>query len=292
MSILTGQHSNGTPAVPPGRLATWPSSTSTASARSTHPSCSRRGRRRTCTSAASRRSGPRADLRRVPRAHPLAPRSSSPATARSSPSRRWRTGRPLLGRRSATSTSVPRSPHRAARAGQRGAAAQPRRPHLLPTARPHEAAVGDVARRGPGEKALLAGDQDPPLPRRRRGGDRSHVHALRSRPGAPPGRAEEDWLPAPEPSGAQLLVGSLQAWVDTAPRDRRRPAPGGRPSRAHAGAGCARRRSGVGEVAWAGLDPAARDPAHVRHRPPPALRRGARRGSTSSRRSRTPSAGP
>ena len=49
------------------------------------------------------------------------------------------------------------------RPGQRGAAAAPDVAHLLPAARPLQAAVGDVARRGPRGQPLRADLQDPPL---------------------------------------------------------------------------------------------------------------------------------
>ena len=52
-----------------------------------------------------------------------------------------------VGRRPELQPRVPRAPHRAARPGLRGAAAQPGRAHLLPAARPLQAAVGDLARR-------------------------------------------------------------------------------------------------------------------------------------------------
>ena len=65
---------------------------------------------------------------------------------------------------------------------------------------------------------------------------------------------EEDWLPAPEPSGAQLLVGSLQAWVDTG----REIAGGLLHAVTHPERTLERVREaavGVGEVAWAGINP-------------------------------------
>jgi diacylglycerol O-acyltransferase / wax synthase len=65
---------------------------------------------------------------------------------------------------------------------------------------------------------------------------------------------EEDWLPAPEPSSAQLLAGSLRAWVDTG----REIAGGLLAAVTHPERTLERVREaaiGVGEVAWAGINP-------------------------------------
>jgi WS/DGAT/MGAT family acyltransferase len=65
---------------------------------------------------------------------------------------------------------------------------------------------------------------------------------------------EEDWLPSPEPSSAQLLAGSLRAWVDTG----REIAGGLLAAAAHPERTLERVREaalGIGEVAWAGINP-------------------------------------
>jgi len=70
---------------------------------------------------------------------------------------------------------------------------------------------------------------------------------------------EEEWLPAPEPSSAQLLAGSLQAWVDTG----REIAGGLAGAITHPERTIERVREaavGIGEVAWAGINPPAPTP--------------------------------
>ena len=91
--------------------------------------------------------GPAAAVRRVPRraAGAAAPRPALPPEARPPP-----LGRPAaVGRRPRLQPRVPRPPDRAAQAGLRGAAHAARRADHVPAARPHQAAVGGVARRGP-----------------------------------------------------------------------------------------------------------------------------------------------
>ena len=95
---------------------------------------------------------------------------------------------------------------RAAAARQRGAAEEPRQPRVRAAARPHEAAVGDLARRGPrarparatatprvaGRAAVRAPVQDAPRARRRRRRRGHHGGAVRHRAPSPrrrPGRA-------------------------------------------------------------------------------------------------------
>jgi diacylglycerol O-acyltransferase / wax synthase len=65
---------------------------------------------------------------------------------------------------------------------------------------------------------------------------------------------EEEWLPAVEPSGAQLLAESLKSWVDTG----RALAGGAIDALRRPGTAVDRLReavTGVGEVAWAGINP-------------------------------------
>ena len=91
--------------------------------------------------------GPGADPRRVPRPHRLAP-APGPALPPEAALRPLRPGPAGLGRRPPPQPRLPRAPDRAAGAGLRRAAAQPRGADLLPAARPQQAALGAVAGRG------------------------------------------------------------------------------------------------------------------------------------------------
>ena len=123
---------------------------------------------------------PAAGVRRLPRSRPraAAPRAALPAEAGDAAARD-RTA--AVGRRPDLQPRVPRPPHRAARARHRGAAVPPRRADRLPAARPLEAAVGELARRGARGRPLRADLQDPPLARRRRLGRRPRDRAVRPR---------------------------------------------------------------------------------------------------------------
>ena len=63
--------------------------------------------------------------------------------------------------------------------GLRAAAQGPRRPRVLPAARPRQAALGDLARRGPRGRPLRDALEDPPRARGRHLRRRHHVRALR-----------------------------------------------------------------------------------------------------------------
>ena len=142
-------------------------------------------------------------------------------------------GPPGVGRRPELQPRVPRPPHRAARAGRRGRAAPPGRPAHVPAARPLQAAVGDVDRRGPRGGPLGDGLQGPPLHGRRRLGHRpadaccSTSSATRSAT-----QARTTWQPEPEPSTPSLLAQALvermvspYEGLRTAARRDARPAP-------------------------------------------------------------------
>ena len=194
--------------------------------------------------------GPRRDRGQAPARPALPPAGALPA-ARARP--------PGLGRRPALQPRLPRAPHRAARAGRRRGAAQPRRPRDGAEARPLEAAVGDVDRRGPRRRPLGAGLQDAPLHGRRRLRHRP-ADAWSSTPSASRAPAEPDAVGARAASRAPpRIVGSRAGRRGRRARTRRprsrvgdgaRAAPGrepggrrrARPSRACARC-CARRRA-------------------------------------------------
>ena len=104
-----------------------------------------------------------------------------------------------VGRRPALQPRLPRAPHRAAGAREPRAAAQPGRARARPAPRPHEAAVGDLARRRGRGRALRDDHQDPPLPRRRRLGRRHRDRAVRPRARSPRRRRSRrrPWFPRP-----------------------------------------------------------------------------------------------
>ena len=142
--------------------------------------------------ARARLRGAAAELRRVPRARrgAAAPGAALPAEARL-PAASVRA--PGLGRRPAPEPRVPRAPLLAARAGRRRPARAADRAHLLPAARPLQAAVGDVARAGARGQPLRADQQDAPRARGRRLGRRPRDRAVRRQPGA--GRADAAGAP-------------------------------------------------------------------------------------------------
>ena len=148
--------------------------------------------------------GPAAALRGVPRPAPRRACTSCRATASGSPMPPLETGRPLWVddptfnlEYHVRQTALPQP-------GQRGAAAAPGRADLLPAARPLQAAVGDVARRGPRGRRLRADLQDPPRAHRRRRGRRPRDVLFdldaRARRTSAPRRAV---AAAPEPSPAR-----------------------------------------------------------------------------------------
>ena len=150
---------------------------------------------------------------RVPRPHRLAP-APGPALPPEAALRPLRPGPPGLGRRPLPQPRLPRAPDRAAGARLRGAAAQPRGADLLPAARPHQAALGAVAGRGPRRRPLRDRRQEPPRARRRRLRRRHHHGPLRPRARA--GRT----------AGAAAEVGAAPG-ADRPGAARRRPARAG-----------------------------------------------------------------
>ncbi len=107
---------------------------------------------------------------------PPRPRAALPPAARL---RAARPGAPALGRRPAPQPPLPRPRDRAALSGVGGAADGPRRPGVLAAARPRQAALGDLARRGPRGRPLRAAREDPPCAGGRRLGHRHRLGALR-----------------------------------------------------------------------------------------------------------------
>ena len=145
---------------------------------------SREGRRAAARRLRHRLRRSRPALRRAARARRGAPAPRAalpPAPGRGAAA----PGPPGLGRRSALQPALPPAPRRPARARQRGAAEEPRRPAVRPAPGPHEAAVGDLARRRPAGRSLRARRQEPPRARRRHRGRRHHDGALRPRARTP-----------------------------------------------------------------------------------------------------------
>ena len=144
-------------------------------------------------------------------------------------SHRARQRAPGVGRRSELQPRVPHPPHRAADPGRLGAAAGPDGADLLPAARPLQAAVGDVADRGPEGRPLRADLKEPPRADRRHRRDRPGDGAVRplartrrrcDTPGAPGSRT-------PSPASPSSLAAGLRGAVRAGHRAR-----GGRARRA------------------------------------------------------------
>ena len=170
---------------------------------------------------------------------------------------------PAVGRRPELQPRVPRAPHGAAGAGLRGAAAAAGRAHLLPAARPLQAAVGDLDGRGPRGRPLRAHHQDPPRADRRDRGCRHRpvLFDLGPVPVEVP-HPEEAWEPARTPSGAQVLASGTLDLLRTGVRTAAAAASlATRPVEALRSARVA--VEGLGEVAWAGLNPAPPTPLNV-----------------------------
>ena len=121
-----------------------------------------------------------------------------------------------MDRRPALQPRLPRPPHRAAGAREPRAAPQRRRPRARAAARPHEAAVGDLARRRGRGRALRDDHQDPSLPGRRRLGGRHRHRPVRRRGRPDPRRSRRPpWFPKPEPSAATLVADALAERAST-----------------------------------------------------------------------------
>ena len=204
-----------------------------------------------------------------------------------------RPGPPEVGGRPAPQPALPRARDGSALPRLRGAAEGPRRPRLLPAARPRQAALGGVAGRGARGRPLRDALEDPPRARGRHLGRGHHVgavrHVARADRAARPGRALAA-APAPE------LARSCSARrCSSAPRcPPRSSARCARCSAAHAASSARRarrrgrrRRDGLGRA-----QPRAAQPLQPADRAAPALHLGARRACATSRRSRTSSAAP
>ena len=130
--------------------------------------------------------GPPPDDGRVPRTDPPAPAPACRATATSSPTRRsTAAGRCGSTTRASTSTTTCATPP-CRRPGGRDQLQDADRADLLAAARPLQAAVGDVADRGPRGQPLRADHEDPPLADRRHRRRRPRDGAVRplARPAA------------------------------------------------------------------------------------------------------------
>ena len=164
-----------------------------------------------------------------------------------------------------------------------------RRAHPLPAARPRQAAVGDVARPGARGQPLRADLQDPPRARRRHRRRRPRDRAVRRR--AEPAEAAARGR-AVAPAARALLARPRRA---RHPRARAHAVRAGRPRRLGGdppGETFETTREaieGVGEIAWATLNPAPATPLNVEIGP---HRRSSScaRSSTTSGSSRTRSA--
>ena len=116
---------------------------------------------------------------------PAAPGAALPPAAGL---RAARPGPPAVGRRPAPQPALPRARHRAPLPRRRGPAAGPGRPRVRPAAGPRQAAVGDLAGRGPGGRPLRAAGQDPPRAGGRRLGRGHHVACCSTPHPSPPRR--------------------------------------------------------------------------------------------------------
>ena len=180
------------------------------------------GRTRTCTSAASRCSrASRRALRRVARPHPRRGCTSSRATARSSPTPPFETGRPLWVDDPTFNldyhvrhTALPRARRRG-----RAAARWPRA--CSPSGSTAPSRCGSCGwSRGLERRPLGADLEDPPRARRRRLRRRPHDVLFDLGPEVAAIDGAEPWIPQPEPSRAELaargLTGAVRAAAEVA----------------------------------------------------------------------------
>ena len=156
-------------------------------------------------------------------------------------------GPPALGRRPPPEPALPRARHRPARTRRRGPAARPGQPRVRAAAGPRQAAVGDLAGRGPRGRPLRAAVQDPP----RAGGRRlrrGHLHrALRHL-----GRARRTARPGPALAARPRALGRAAAWRGAAGAGHHARRGGALRARAVPGAAAGRRgRRATPLTAWA-----------------------------------------
>ena len=118
-------------------------------------------------------------------------------------------GRPALGRRPALQPRLPPAPHGPSRPGGRGRAPPPRGARHVPAARPLQAALGDVGRRGPRGRALGAHLEDPPLHGRRRCRHRPALRPDGPRAGHSPAVPRRNGRPGPPGTTALLVAGGI-----------------------------------------------------------------------------------
>ena len=110
-----------------------------------------------------------------------------------------------VGRRPALQPRLSPPAHRARGAGRRPGAAQPRRPGHVATARPAQAALGDVDRRGTRARPLGAGFEGAPLHGRRRLGHRPPHGRARFRARARATDAPTPGTPSPNRATVRLV---------------------------------------------------------------------------------------
>ena len=168
--------------------------------------------------------GPAAALRRAARraARAPAPRAALPPEAQRAAARA--SGRPLWVDDPTLQPRVPRAPDRAARArAARSSCMRLAARDLLPAARPLQAAVGDVAGRGPRGRPLRADLQDPPRADRRRRRRRPRARCIFDLGPVPPtiDHPGEPWRPAPEPTPAEVLAAGTLGLLRTGLHDSR-----------------------------------------------------------------------
>ena len=244
------------------------------------------------------------ELARAHRAPALAGAALPPEAAL----RAARPGAAGVGRRPPLQPRVPRARHRAAAARQRAAAEEPRQPRVRAAARPHEAAVGDLARRGTGRGRRSRRERRRPSSTSRRRASRCcRRRTTRSSTASPAStsprccstprpsprrrpRPGARGMPRPEPTSMQLLGDALiERAIQPAEIVRSARAAFRAPRRlVSQGIDSARgRRRARAHRARRSLHSAER-----RHRPAPPLRLGAHRPRRDQGRSRTSSAAP
>ena len=123
-------------------------------------------------------------------------------------------GRPIWVDDPHFNAALPHPPHRAARAGRRAASSRRLAGRVFAQrAGPLQAAVGDLARRGPRGRPLRAHVEDPPRARRRRLRRRHRHGAVRHVAGRrrPPHRRREAGSPGPPRAGTAARRGARRA---------------------------------------------------------------------------------